>query len=81
VRKINTSLELKEVLELVIDEAIRIARAERGFLMLAGENGVLEYAVGRDAYGRTIPEETFRVSSSVLEDVYRTGSQSVLRMP
>jgi signal transduction histidine kinase len=73
VRKINTSLVLTEVLELVIDEAIRIAKAQRGFLMLAGENGKLEFAVGRDAQGQTIKAESFQISSSVLEDVFSTG--------
>jgi hypothetical protein len=60
-------------LELVIDEAIRIAKAQRGFLMLAGENGKLEFAVGRDAQGQTIKAESFQISSSVLEDVFSTG--------
>ncbi|MEK7249584.1 MAG: GAF domain-containing protein, partial [Bacteroidota bacterium] len=73
VRKINTSLELSEVLELVTDEAIRIVKADRGFLMLAGNGGKLEFVVGRDAKGESIQAENFQVSSSVLEDVFTTG--------
>lgn len=73
VRKINTSLVLTDVLELVIDEAIRIAHAERGFLMLANQAGTLEFVVGRNERGESIKAESFQVSSSVLEDVFTTG--------
>lgn len=73
IRKINTSLVLSEVLELVIDEAIRITNAERGFLMLGNADGKLEFVVGRDIAGASIPATGFRVSSSVLDDVYASG--------
>ena len=73
VRKINTSLRLTDVLELVTDEAIRIAKAERGFLMLANSDSKLEFVVGRNAQGESIKAESFQMSSSVLEDVFATG--------
>ncbi len=73
VRKVNTSLELSEVLELVTDEAIRIVRADRGFLFLVNKEGKLEFVVGRDAHGKSIAAENLRVSKSVLEDVFTTG--------
>ena len=73
VQKINTTLVLSEVLELVIDEALSITGAQRGSLMLADDDGKLRFVVGRDQKGVAIPEERFHVSSSVLEDVYRTG--------
>lgn len=73
VRKINTSLVLTDVLELVTDEAIRIAKAERGFLMLANSDSKLEFVVGRNAQGESIRAENFQMSSSVLEDVFATG--------
>ena len=73
VRKINTSLVLSDVLELVTDEAIRFARAERGFIMLASPSGTLEFVVGRNNSGETIKAESFQVSSSVPEDVFTSG--------
>ena len=73
VRKTNTSLVLPDVLELVIDQAIRITNAERGFLMLGGEKNTLQFVMGRDRDGKPIHPENFRVSSSVLEDVFVTG--------
>ena len=73
VRKINTSLVLSDVLELVVDEAIRITKADRGFLMLEVGNRKLEFVVGRNSEGRSIDADNFQVSSSVLEDVFTTG--------
>ena len=73
VRKINTSLVLSDVLQLVVDEAIRIAKAERGFLMLADRERGLRYVVGRTAEGTTIEARSFQVSSTVLQDVFETG--------
>lgn len=73
VRKINTSLVLSDVLALVLDEAIRIASAERGFLMLANADHQLEFVMGRTVEGKSIDAATFRVSSTVLNDVYSTG--------
>lgn len=73
VRTINTSLVLNDVLQLVTDEAIRVAKAERGFLMLAGKDGALEFVIGRNARGEAIQAESFQVSSSVLDDVFSIG--------
>ncbi|MBI1807043.1 MAG: GAF domain-containing protein [Ignavibacteria bacterium] len=73
IRKINTSLVLSDVLALVIDHAIRITSAQRGFLMLSNKEGHLEYVVGRDKNGNVIDSDKFQVSGTVLEDVYTTG--------
>ncbi len=73
VRKVNTSLVLSDVLELVLDEAIRITNAERGFLMLANRERKLEFVTGRTAGGECIQAESFQVSSSVLDDVFTMG--------
>src|SRR6266852_9379076 len=54
VRKINTSLVPSDVLASVIDHAIRITHAERGFLMLADKSGKLQYVVGQDKEGSVI---------------------------
>jgi signal transduction histidine kinase len=73
VRKVNTSLELSAVLELVLDEAIRITKSERGFLMLADGERKLEFVTGRTSSGECIDAESFQVSSSVLDDVFTMG--------
>lgn len=74
VRKINTSLVLSDVLALVIDHAIRITQADRGFLMLADKDGKLQYVIAHDKQGNLIQPENFQVSRSVLEDVFSTGA-------
>jgi signal transduction histidine kinase len=73
VRKINTSLVLSDVLELVLDQAIRITAAERGFLMLANGEHRLEFVMGRTSGGESISAASFRVSSTALDDVFTTG--------
>ncbi len=73
IRKINNSLILSDVLDLVIDHAIRITEADRGFLMLADKEGRLQYIVGHDKNKNVIHPESFEVSQSVLDDVYSTG--------
>jgi signal transduction histidine kinase len=73
VRKINTSLVLSDVLALVIDHAIRITHADRGFLMLADPGRKLQYVIGHDKEEAVIHPENFQVSESVLEDVFTTG--------
>ncbi len=71
-RTINSSLDLDEVLNRVIDEVIAATRAERGFLMLRdGENLVFRAARGLDR--QTIDEPEFQVSRGVVERVAREG--------
>lgn len=72
-RKMNTSLVLSEVLNLVLDEAIAITRSERGFIMLANAGDELESFAGRNSAKESVQAMSFQVSSSVLEDVFRTG--------
>lgn len=72
-QRINTSLVVSDVLSLVINHAIRITHAERGFLMLADKEGVLRYVVGHDRNGKMITPDSFQVSDSILDDVFRTG--------
>jgi sigma-B regulation protein RsbU (phosphoserine phosphatase) len=69
----NSSLDLDEVLNHVIDEVIAVTRAERGFLMLRGADGQLAFRVARGLDHRTIDEPDFEVSRTVVERVAREG--------
>jgi two-component sensor histidine kinase len=73
VRKINTSLVVTEVLSCVLDEAIRIARADRGFVMLADDHGQLRFETGRASNGEKLTADRFDVSATILKDVFSTG--------
>jgi phosphoserine phosphatase RsbU/P len=69
---------LQDVLILVLDAAIDVSGAERGFIMLAGADGVLEFTIGR-ARGRiTLPGRTFDTSRKIPSDVFVTGEARVV---
>ncbi|MBN2548030.1 MAG: SpoIIE family protein phosphatase [Anaerolineales bacterium] len=69
----NSSLDLTEVLNLVMDEVINVMHAERGFVMLLDEHGNLSFAVARGIDQVSIAEPQFQVSRSVIEQVAREG--------
>jgi sigma-B regulation protein RsbU (phosphoserine phosphatase) len=69
----NSSLNLDEVLNLVMDEVIATTRAERGFVMLRENDEQLVFRVARGMDQETIDEPQFQVSRSVVERVAREG--------
>ena len=74
-RQINSSLALKEVLEVVIDAVIQVTRAERGFLMTINAGGDLETRVARNFDKKALgASEDVAVSTSVVDRVRRTRS-------
>src|SRR5258707_15314359 len=74
---IGSSLNLDETLRIAMDSAIRLTRAERGFLMLFDETGALGFALARDAHGEIIEEGPFEVSRTVVQEVARSGTALV----
>jgi sigma-B regulation protein RsbU (phosphoserine phosphatase) len=69
----NSSLDLDEVLNRVIDEVIAAVRAERGFLMLRDPVGQLHFRVARGIDRHTIEEPQFQVSRSFIARVAEEG--------
>ncbi|MGE5315491.1 MAG: ATP-binding protein [Acidobacteriota bacterium] len=72
-KTINRSLILDDVIVLVLDNAIRIARAERGFLLLADEQQELRTVMARDSKDNTLNSDQYTISESIAKDVYKTG--------
>lgn len=73
-RVLNSTLDLDELLDLVMDIVIRTTRAERGFLMLRDrETGQLRFQVARNMSQETIAGPSFEISRSVVERVARHG--------
>ncbi len=73
-RTLGASLNLDEALVAVMDAAIRLMGAERGYLVLRGEHtDRLEFCVTRNARGETLSEDRFEVSRSTADEVIRTG--------
>ena len=76
-RALGSSLDLDETLLVVMRAAIRLTRAERGFLMLFDETGELVFRVARNAHGAPLEEGQFEVSRSVVREVAQTGTPVV----
>jgi sigma-B regulation protein RsbU (phosphoserine phosphatase) len=69
----NSSLDLDEVLNRVMDEVISATRAERGFVMLHEADGRPVFRVARGMDQETIDDPQFQISRSVVERVAREG--------
>jgi len=69
----NSSLELEDVLNSVIDEVVTNVSAERGFLMLRNAAGELDFEVARGIEQQTISAPEFEVSRGIVDRVAREG--------
>ncbi len=69
----NSSLDLNEVLNRVIDEVIEILHAERGFVMLFGPDGSQTFSVARGLDRKTIDQPQSQLSQSVVQKVASEG--------
>lgn len=77
-RALGSGRVLDEVLALVLDSAIEVTGAERGFIMLASEGEELEMKLAR-ARGRiTLPGNRFDTSRKIPEEVYATGEVRIV---
>jgi len=74
VRELATEHDLKRLLAKVTDHAVALLGGERGFVLLATEDGTLEVHAARDRKGDE-PHAAF--SRSVAESVVRTGEPVV----
>jgi sigma-B regulation protein RsbU (phosphoserine phosphatase) len=72
-QSLNSTLDLDEVLERVMDEVIAAVGAERGFVMLRDEAGGLAFRTARGMDQRTIADPQFQVSRGVAERVAQQG--------
>ncbi len=73
-RKLNTSGVLDDVLNALLEAALRLTRAERGFVFLRHADGELHLAAGRDKNGESITDDS-TISRSVLRDAARSASE------
>jgi phosphoserine phosphatase RsbU/P len=72
------SLTPDDVLCLIIDAAIEITQAERGFLMLRNENGDLEFKVARDRERNWLVGNEFAMSRSVVEEAFKQNRSVII---
>ena len=77
-RALGSGRVLDEVLGLVMDSALDVTKAERGFMMLANNEGELEFKIARGKGKTVLSGTTFETSKKIPLDVFRTGkSQTV----
>ena len=76
-RALGSARLIDDVLALVIDSAIDLSGAERGFIMLADGEGRLEFKLARSRGHVTLPGQTFETSRKIPEEVFETGATRV----
>jgi len=70
---VNSSLELNEVLRIVMDTIVRLTGAERGFLMLRDQDGALTTRIARNWEQESINASEFAISRTVIDRVVKDG--------
>src|SRR6266542_969101 len=77
-RALGSGRVLDDVLALVLDSAIEVTGAERGFIMLANAENELEFKLARGRRQQTLPGTSFATSRKIPEEVFRTGEPKIL---
>ena len=73
-RKLNTVGVLDDVLQTLLEAALRLTLAERGFVFLRDLDGELRLAAGRNKNGESISDDS-TISRSVLRDAANSASE------
>jgi PAS domain S-box-containing protein len=71
---VNSSLDLSEVLRIVMDTIIKMTDAERGFLMLADKTGKMTIRVARNWERESIETSEAEISRTVISRVMTQGA-------
>jgi phosphoserine phosphatase RsbU/P len=77
-RALGSGRVLDDVLALVLDSAIEVTGAERGFIMLANDDRELDFKLARSRGKVTLSGKTFETSRKIPESVYATGKQTIV---
>jgi PAS domain S-box-containing protein len=70
---INSSLELDEVLRIVMDTIIHLTNAERCYLMLRDEQGVMTTRIARNWEQESVNPSEYAISQTVIRRVIEKG--------
>ena len=77
-RALGSGRVLDEVLAMVLDSAIDVTGAERGFIMLAARDRTLEFKMARARGKITLSGRTFETSRKIPETVFATGQLTIV---
>ncbi len=70
---VNSTLEVDEVLQVVMDTIIRLMGAERGFLMLRDERGEMATRIARNWEQEAVNQNEFAISRTIIQRVIDEG--------
>jgi PAS domain S-box-containing protein len=70
---VNSTLELDEVLRIVMDTIVRLTEAERGFLMLRDDQGEMKIRIARNWEQESINQSESSISRSIVQRVIESG--------
>ena len=70
---VNSTLEIDEVLQIVMDTIIRLTEAERGFLMLRDDQGEMSIRIARNWEKASINQNESSISRTVVQRVIQSG--------
>jgi sigma-B regulation protein RsbU (phosphoserine phosphatase) len=79
-RALGSGRVLDEVLALVMDSALEVTGAERGFIMLASADNEneLEFKIARGRGRVTLSGKGFETSRKIPEEVFKTGQEKIV---
>ena len=77
-RALGSGRVLDEVLALVMDSALEVTGAERGFIMLANAENELEFKIARGRGRVTLSGKGFETSRKIPEEVFKTGQEKIV---
>jgi serine phosphatase RsbU (regulator of sigma subunit)/pSer/pThr/pTyr-binding forkhead associated (FHA) protein len=78
-RALGSGRVVDDVLALVLDAAIDLTGAERGFIMLANPQNELEMKLARTRDKVTLPGRTVAIGRKIPETVFATGERLIVR--
>jgi serine phosphatase RsbU (regulator of sigma subunit) len=76
-RALGSGRVLEEVLAIVLDSAISLVGADRGFVMLANPEGALEFKLARGRGGVTLESAGIATSRKIPDEVFASGQPQV----
>lgn len=77
-RAMNTEGDATALLGMILDRALRLTRAERGFLVLREQSGALDIVVARQLNRAQIEQPAFKVSRGVIDEAFKSSQPVIL---
>jgi hypothetical protein len=77
-RALGSGAVVDEVLTLVIDSALEVTKADRGFVMLANAASELEFKTARGKGHITLSGTSFTTSAKIPRDVFTSGRSTIV---